>query len=217
MVHDLRNPLTVILGALDVLKLETANRTFAYSEFLDIACQSTDQMIRMVSAILDISRLESGQIPLNQKVVSLPDSVAEIVRLQTRLAAEKQLLLEADIPSTLPSVLADPALLGRILQNLIGNAIKFTPEEGQVQVSAGLFEDQPGMLLVTVKDNGPGISAKLKNRLFQKFATGRQENSGSGLGLAFCRLAVEAHGGRIWVESEPGRGTSLLFTLPIAV
>lgn len=217
MVHDLRNPLTVILGALDVLKLETANRTFAYSEFLDIACQSTDQMIRLVSAILDISRLESGQIPLNQKVISLPDSVAEIIRLQTRLAAEKQLLLEADVLSALPPVLADPALLGRILQNLIGNAIKFTPEEGQVRVSARLFEEQPGMLLVVVKDNGPGIPAKLKSRLFQKFATGRQENSGSGLGLAFCRLAVEAHGGRIWVESEPGQGTSFLFTLPIAV
>ena len=218
MVHDLRNPLTVILGALDVLKLETAaNPSFTYSEFLDIASQSTNQMIRLVSAILDISRLESGQIPLNQKVVSLSDSVAEIIRLQTPLAADKKLHLETDLPPTLPSVWADPALLGRVLQNLIGNTIKFTPEDGLIRVSASLFEEQPGMLQVAVKDDGPGIPAKLKSRLFQKFAAGRQENSGSGLGLAFCRLAVEAHGGRIWVESEPGQGTAFIFTLPIAV
>jgi NtrC-family two-component system sensor histidine kinase KinB len=114
----------------------------------------------------------------------------------------------------LPRAQADPNLLRRILQNLVGNAIKFTPAAGVVRVSAEAGA-APSLLRVRVSDSGPGIPLELQSRLFQKFVTGRVTERGSGLGLAFCRLAVEAHGGRIWVESEPGHGTAFIFTLPI--
>jgi signal transduction histidine kinase len=110
----------------------------------------------------------------------------------------------------------DNEIIGRVLQNLLGNAIKFTPPGGKIEMTARPPETTASTLLwVAVSNSGPGIPPEIQDRLFQKFVTGRQEESGSGLGLAFCRLAVEAHGGRIWVESEPGQLTTFQFTLPI--
>jgi len=104
--------------------------------------------------------------------------------------------------------------VSRILHNLVGNSIKFAPEGGAIRISA--LSDSPSMLRVTVSDDGPGIPSELRDRLFQKFTTGDVSGRGTGLGLAFCRLAVEAHGGRIWVDTEPGRGSTFSFTLPVA-
>jgi signal transduction histidine kinase len=112
-------------------------------------------------------------------------------------------------------VWADPRLVSRILHNLVGNSIKFTREGGAVRVSA--LSDSPSALRVAVSDDGPGIPPELRERLFQKFTTGDVKGRGTGLGLAFCRLAVEAHGGRIWVDTPPGGGTTFSFTLPLAV
>jgi signal transduction histidine kinase len=108
-----------------------------------------------------------------------------------------------------------------VLQNLVGNAVKFTPPGGQIMVRAAQCEQElQGVLYqflcVSVEDNGPGVPLELQDNLFKKFVVGEQQASGSGLGLAFCKLAVEAHGGRIWVDSEPGNGATFTFTLPIA-
>jgi NtrC-family two-component system sensor histidine kinase KinB len=149
--------------------------------------------------------------------------VAETLGTQTLLAAQKGLRLESDVPATLPLVWADVSVVDRVLQNLIGNACKFTPEGGQIRVTADVAADTgngqdapPSHVLLSVSDTGPGIPPELQDRLFQKFVTGGQQGSGSGLGLAFCRLAVEAHNGRLWVESEPGHGTTFHLTLPVA-
>jgi signal transduction histidine kinase len=118
----------------------------------------------------------------------------------------------SDVPSDLPEAWADRNLLGRVLDNLLGNAIKFTPPGGVVRVSAERTQGEN--LRIRVRDTGRGVPAELRPRLFQKFAAGTQKERGSGLGLAFCRLVVEAHGGRIWLESEPGAGAVFVFTLP---
>jgi NtrC-family two-component system sensor histidine kinase KinB len=215
MVHDLRNPLSNISASLEVL---TGGMLGPLSpdqiEVLNITQASADRMVELVNAILDVSQLESGQMPLDQRAFSLSDLVADTVQLQASLASEKDIRLESDMPATLPLAWADARLTGRVLQNLIGNALKFTPPGGVIRVSARVEEKQGRpAILVAVSDTGPGISPEIQSLLFQKFVTGRQEGRGSGLGLAFCKLVVEAHGGRIWVESTPENGTTFTFSL----
>ena len=115
-------------------------------------------------------------------------------------------------------VKADLNLIQRVLQNLIGNAVKFTPEGGCVQVAARLIQEPPdaAVVLISISDTGPGIPLEIQSQLFQKFVTGGQQEHGSGLGLAFCKLAVEAHGQRIWVDSSVGKGTTFTFSLAAA-
>jgi signal transduction histidine kinase len=135
--------------------------------------------------------------------------------MQTVLADEKQLQLINEVAADLPPVSVDVELVRRVFQNVIGNAIKFTPPDGTVRVSAQIDPSDERMLTVCVCDTGPGVPLDLQPRLFEKFVTGRSHGRGSGLGLAFCRLVLEAHGGRIWVESGAGPGAMFKFTLPI--
>jgi len=224
MVHDLRNPLTSLSMALNLLGQPQGGKLSSHQRvMLDYALGSLQRTLTLVNNILDVSRLESGRMPLECAAVSLSDLVAETLGTQTLLAAQKGLRLESDVPATLPPVWADGGVVDRVLQNLIGNACKFTPEGGLIRVTAdaavdaGNGHDTPtSHVVLAVSDTGPGIPPELQDRLFQKFVTGGQQGSGSGLGLAFCRLAVEAHNGRLWVESEPGHGTTFHLTLPVA-
>jgi NtrC-family two-component system sensor histidine kinase KinB len=221
MVHDLRNPLTGISTALKLLNRKLTDKlTPAQGRLIEIADNSAEKMISLVSAILDLSRLESGHMPMQPTSVSLADLIAEALSLQAPIAASSDLVLDSHVPPNTPNVWADRELVGRVLQNLVGNATKFTPGGGRIDVSVSpepdLSEANKGsMLRVSVKDTGPGIPPELQGSLFQKFVMGEHENHGSGLGLAFCRLAVEAHNGRIWVESQPGEGATFSFTLPV--
>lgn len=231
-VHDLRNPLGAIFSALMILQTDQSLDALQ-REVVDIAVASIQHLLESVNAILDISRLESAEVPLRLHLTSLVALVDEIALVEKALLAEKKLTLHSDVPATLPLANVDPDLIRRVLQNLVGNAIKFTPPGGQVRVAVALgldggfephqsgLEFHPGdpgvqLLKVSVSDTGPGLPEGLKDRLFQKFVTGRKRESGSGLGLAFCKLAVERHGGIIWVETEPGQGTTFHFTLPVA-
>ncbi|HSD84481.1 MAG TPA: GAF domain-containing protein, partial [Anaerolineae bacterium] len=214
MVHDLRNPATVVLGALELLEGEEL--TESQREIADVASQGGQRLLNLINAILDVNRLESGQMPLEREPVRLDIIAAEIVEMEQVLAHDKQLTLENCVSSELPLVSVDVELLRRVMQNLIGNAIKFTPAGGHIRVQAQADAATAPYLLVSIKDDGPGIAADLQARLFQKFVTGRVRGRGSGLGLAFCRLVMEAHGGRIWVESTPGNGAAFHFTLPLA-
>ena len=137
------------------------------------------------------------------------------IRLQDEidlLAKEGNLTLEVEAPDNLPLVWADEGLIQRVLENLTSNALKFTPPGGWVSLVACPLDD---LLLIEVSDTGPGIPRELEGRLFQKFSSGPGPKQGTGLGLAFCRLALEAHGGRIWVEKSSAQGTSVRFTVPL--
>jgi NtrC-family two-component system sensor histidine kinase KinB len=234
MVHDLRNPVNIISGSLELLECCDDNLSDHQHAIVALARESTQRVLKLVNNILDVSRLESGQMPLECEPVCLDDLIDEVMRVQTPLALDKDLRLESDVPPTLPLAWADPWLTERVLQNLIDNAIRFTPNGGLVRVRAGRMDKKTtrrengngndvAYLYVSVSDNGAGISSELQSRLFQKFVTGGRQGTGSGLGLTFCKLAVEAQNGCIWVESAgppPGNelapGTTFTFTLPVA-
>lgn len=223
MVHDLRNPLTSLFMALQFLDEPFADNLLPNQRMmLEIALDSSQKLLKMINNILDVSRLESGRMSLKREPIALDDLVAETLHEQSLQARQKGLHLESEIPSTLPLISADASLMERVLQNLVGNAIKFTPSGGEVKVAVETTGELEGSqdgttpeMRISISDTGSGIPSELQSRLFQKFVTGRQHGSGSGLGLAFCKLTVEAHGGRIWVDSEPDQGTTFIFTLPL--
>lgn len=215
MVHDLRNPLGRIRLAFDMISGMSGPLTGEEQQRMrQIVYQSVDQMLNLVNAILDISRLENGQMPLEYSLLDLRQVIRQTLESQGPLAEPKGISLVSDLPPDLPLVQADARLVQRVMQNLTGNAVKFTLEGGRVQVKAWSDERQKA-LLVSVSDSGPGIPPDERERIFQKFTTGRVAGSGSGLGLAFCKLAVEAHGGRIWVDSNQAEGASFIFSLPL--
>jgi signal transduction histidine kinase len=215
LVHDLRNPLTSISVSLDLLNKVFSDVTSStQQQMMDIARQNTDKMLELINAILDIGRMESGQMPLNKSAVSLDELITSVVESQLPLVAEKGLRLENEVPPDLPPAYVDARLIERVLRNLIGNAIKFTSTGDVVRVIARADMSETSSLLVSVIDTGPGIPSDIRELLFEKFITGQQEERGSGLGLAFCKMAIEAHGERIWVESPPEGGTTFAFTLP---
>ena len=216
MVHDLRNPLASMSGALSFLNDSVAELLSpGERELWDIAQKSTKGMLELVKKILEISRLESRQIPLDHTLISLPDLVAGVLESQLPLAVDKGLHLESDIAPGLSPAWADVGYIERVLTNLVGNAIKFTPTGGVIRVSAKIDTADRPRLLVSVSDTGSGIPPEIQDRLFQRFIAGQQEGRGSGLGLAFCKMAIEAHGERIWVEDTSERGTTMTFSLPL--
>jgi signal transduction histidine kinase len=182
---------------------------------VETAQRSGGKLLRLINSILEVSRLEQGALPMTRQSVVLASLVPEVLSLQAPLADEKRLRLVSDVPASLPPAWADRDLVTRVVQNLVDNAIKFTPRGGEIRIVATQIEAELPALQVTVGDTGPGIPGELSGRLFAKFATAPGEGRGSGLGLAFCKLAVEAHGGRIWVSSEPSQGASFHFTLPV--
>lgn len=214
LVHDLRNPLGAIYTGLQYLLMDLAAPSAPELEkVLRIAYHNAERMIRLINDILDVSRLESGQMPVECAPAQLETLATGAFEALSALLQDKHLTPRVDIPPTLPPVNVDGDLIARVFQNLIGNAIKFTPEGGVITVQARVAE-RPGWIAVAVRDTGPGIPAELRERIFQKFVTGRQREKGSGLGLAFCKLAVAAHGGEIWVENLATGGAAFTFTLP---
>ncbi len=214
MVHDLRNPLTNMGLALRVIEAAFEKESPQNRDILLIAMASVERMSNLVNSILDINRLESGQMPLDCKPVSLVELAGKVFELQKFQAADLKVSLVNNIPPDMEPAYADPMLIGRVLQNLVDNAISVSPEGTQVSVVAVHYDN--GLIKVSVSDCGPGISPEMRERLFQKFAS-TKKGRGTGLGLTFCRLAVEAHGGEIWAEEHEGPGAIMSFTLKVAV
>jgi PAS domain S-box-containing protein len=209
LVHDLRSPLMAIGASLQLLEDESVDRA-ERAAAIHTAQRSAAKLRGLVDSVLDIERLEHGGLPLERRWTSIEVLVDEILALAESAASARRIVLRKEIEAALP-VWADPALLQRTIENVVGNALKFTPEGGQVQVRA---RARDGGVRFEVEDSGPGIPGSVAPRLFQKFSSGRGPGTGSGLGLAFCRLVVEAHGGRIFVERTSAEGTVIAFTLP---
>jgi signal transduction histidine kinase len=210
MVHDLRAPLTGVQAGIDVAMQADVSASLR-REGLEVALRSVRKLLFLIDAILDVSRLESGHFPLEMTLADLSRIVAEVIASFQALAAAGRVSLHLDA-ADLPAVRFDEVLVRRVVENLVGNAIKFTPGGGGVRVRLQRGE---GVVRVSVSDDGPGIEPDLGARLFEKFVTGRRPGRGSGLGLAFCRLAVEAHGGTIGLDPAFGRGATFHFTLPL--
>ncbi|MBN2149676.1 MAG: PAS domain-containing protein [Anaerolineales bacterium] len=212
IVHDLRNPLTNVLVALDTMdRMEGNDRAMV----LNVARSSAGKMLEMVNSILDVTRLERGQLELDNGPVNLKSLANGVLQDQAPLATRKEIQLSLEAPDDLPPAWGDATLLRRVLQNLVGNALVHTPPQGTVHVS--ISENAAERSLVTsVLDSGPGVQPSVEPYLFQMFTSGRGGSKGTGIGLYFCRLTVEAHGGRIWMESSTEQGATFSFSIPIS-
>jgi PAS domain S-box-containing protein len=212
--HDLRSPLANIVSSLDVLfGMVPEDDRETVLTILKIAENSTDRIQRLVSSLLDVNRLESGQPVADQKAVETIPLIKKAVLDVEPIAQGRRQTLITDLPLELPPIWVDEDMARRVLINLMENSVKFTPTDGMLEVSA---RHEGDWIHIAVKDNGPGIPAAEQERIFDKFTRlrGTSKSSGLGIGLAFCRLAVLGHGGKIWVESEPGKGSAFHFTFP---
>jgi PAS domain S-box-containing protein len=214
--HDLRSPLANIVSSLDVLfSMVPEDDKDIVLTILKIAENSTDRIQRLISSLLDVNRLESGQPVADQKVVDTISLIEKAVLDVEPVASGRRQTIDSTLPKELPQLWVDEDMARRVLINLMENSVKFTPPDGKLEVGARHEDD---WVHIWVKDNGPGIPAAEQERIFDKFTRlrGNSKSSGLGIGLAFCRLAVVGHGGKIWVESEPGQGSTFHFTFPIA-
>jgi len=214
--HDLRSPLSNITSSLEmlaaVLPLEE-NQTL--NSMLSIATRSTERLQRLINSLLDINKLEAGQTIAHQNKFSLTTLLHEALETARRSAESRQIHMELKISQPEPEVWVDDDMIRRVMINLLENAVRYSPQESAVEVGSALVD---GQARVWVQDQGPGIPPEAQALIFDKFTrlNGERFPKGVGLGLAFCRLAIQAHGGRIWVESAPGNGSRFVFTLPLA-
>ncbi len=216
--HELRTPMTSIKGYADLLLLGTAGRlTEGQERFLRIIKSNADRLSDLVNDLLDIGRIDSGRIELEKRAVNVASLVEQVMESLRRKAEEKGLRLHSQVAPDLPPVWGDSARLIQVLTNLVSNAYQYTPPEGEITVQA---ERQGEMVLIQVKDTGIGITPQDQEKIFDRFFRADhplvQEIRGTGLGLSIVKSLVEMHGGEIWVESEPGQGSTFSFTLPIA-
>ncbi len=212
--HDLRSPLGNIVSSLSVLagligEDESANT------ILKVAVHSTDRIQRLIDSLLDINRLESGQSIAEPAEVRAEEMIRSAIHDAEPSASGRRQTVVANIPEPLPSIWVDSDMIRRVLINLLENAIKYSKTDTAIEIGA---ERDGQAVRFWVQDQGPGIPASDRERVFEKFArlnAGGHRPTGLGIGLAFCRTAVLAHGGRIWIESEEGHGSRFLFTLPV--
>jgi signal transduction histidine kinase len=215
LVHDLRQPLMAFMAGLETAAT-LGELTPGQTEFFQMAMLGGQTLSRMIDSLLEISRFEGGSLTLDCRELEASALVEQAVRELEVLIQEKRLTLIAEVSPDLPPFRADEEKLRRTLENLLGNAIKFTPEGGMITVTARLCAEPA--ILFAVADSGEGIPREAFERIFEKFVQVENRQSGrtrsAGLGLASCKVAVEAHGGRIWVESEPEKGSTFFFTIP---
>ena len=212
--HDLRSPLANVISSLDVLDtLFPAEGYRTQQTLLGIAKHSTERIQRLVSSLLDIRRLESGQPIVNRQSTSVHTLVKNTIENVLPTVNGKNQEIKTLIPDLLPEVWIDEDMIRRVIINLLENAVKYTPAASKIYLGAAKEKKK---ILMWVQDTGPGIAPGERERIFDKFTRlhGSGGPKGYGLGLAFCKLAIEAHGGQIWVEDGPVSGACFKFTLP---
>lgn len=213
IVHDMRSPLTGLVASLEFLKDDLGDRlTPQNTEDIDLAMASSRRITRMAEELLDVSRFEGSEMPLSRVRCDLVEVIrAGIATVQT-ISPDRDVVVECAAETW---VFADPNILGRVVENLVVNGVKHAPAATPVVVSVA---DERGTVTVSVRDEGPGIPPELQEKIFEKFGVvrARYKYGSVGLGLTFCKLAVEAHGGQIGLESEEGQGSTFWFRLPSA-
>jgi NtrC-family two-component system sensor histidine kinase KinB len=213
--HDMRGPLGNVYTSLQAL--QTLLRDYPNSSvqsLLAVASRSERQARRMIDSLLDVQRLEEGSKLLTRAHTQLHEIITSAVQQMQPLANEKMVRLRFALADDLPVLYIDSDMIERVIINLIDNAIKYSPDNGLVTISTATSGTE---VYARVKDTGPGIPLEAQGKIFDKFARVKQRHMphGGGLGLAFCKLAVEAHGGRIWVKSDDQNGSTFTLALPV--
>lgn len=220
VVHDLRTPLTSIITGLQTMQM-VGDLEQIHEELLEMALSGGETLLRMINDLLDISKMEAGQLKLEIMEIDAQRVGQTSLQQVSMLAQTKGVELKSASAAQLPSLRADEDKLMRTLTNLLGNAIKFTPSGGTVALLIGPQKETDKVTGVwfAVTDTGEGIPREAFGRIFEKFGQVENRREGrkmsTGLGLTFCKMAVEAHGGHIWVESEPGQGSKFQFVIPV--
>jgi signal transduction histidine kinase len=216
VAHDLRNPLSTILGAASLLEDPTQDAR-EIRETLALIHRAVDRMNRLIGDLLDVTRLEVGRLVLEQEPIAVRDLLAQTLESWEATATSRGLSFEIDPVSEGLAVFADGSRVLQVLDNLVGNAVKFSDAGGRIAVRATRGEGSTTEVRFSVSDTGPGIPPEVLKELFQRFwQANAADRRGIGLGLAICKGIVEAHGGRIWCESQLGHGARFTFTLPIS-
>jgi len=213
--HDLRTPLAVTKACVTSLLDETVNWTDAErEEFLRSIDEETDRLTLLVSNLLDLSRIEGGVLRPDKEWYDVQELIEDVAGRLATHASQTGHVLQTNVEADLPVAHFDYVEIVQVVMNLGENAIKYTPDGTEIVLSA---RQTDSAIEISVKDNGPGISPRELSRIFEKFhrADETKRVPGTGIGLAICKGIVEAHGGKIWVESEYGRGATFRFTLPI--
>ncbi|MCD6358382.1 MAG: PAS domain S-box protein [Dehalococcoidia bacterium] len=222
--HELRTPLTSIKSFTEILLSYDEDRE-TQKEFLTIINEESDRLARLINDLLDLSKIESGRMQWNSAEVAIPEVIKKAVNTTQTLAAQAKLIVDVGLDSDLPPVWSDKDRMVQVITNLLSNAIKFTSEGGEIQVKARLLkgsesDGNPDMVVVSISDSGIGIAPEDQDAIFEKFRqvgnTLTEKPQGTGLGLPICREIVKHYDGRIWVESELGKGSTFSFALPVA-
>jgi signal transduction histidine kinase len=214
--HDLRNPVhTISMAASFLLEIAPANdRRVQARRQLEVIQRSATRANRLIQDLLDVAKIQAGGLAVDPVAVEVKTLVSEVMDSATTLASAAQIKVTSDFTDPLPSVASDRERVLQVFTNLIGNAIKFTPKGGQITIRA---TEESGEVRFTVADTGPGIPREHLDHVFDRYWQAKSTAKlGTGLGLSIAKGIVEAHGGRIWAESPPGRGAEFNFTLPIA-
>jgi signal transduction histidine kinase len=216
MSHELRTPLNAILGFTQVLQQKLFGEVNdKQEEYLEDIHSSANHLLALINDVLDLSKVEAGQVELEKAPFSLREALERGVVMVRERAVKNGVSLTLESDPDVELVEADERRIRQVVFNLLSNAVKFTPQGGTVVVDSA---QRNGEVLVSVRDSGPGIAAEDQERIFHEFQqteVGQEQREGTGLGLALSKKLVELHGGRIWVDSEPGQGATFTFTLPV--
>jgi signal transduction histidine kinase len=215
LVHDLKSPLANILSSLLLLTEEPVYETDKnLKELLDLSILSAEKMKSFITSILDLGRLENKKMPLKVTEININEIIKAAVSQIKILAKEKNIRINTFL--NIKSINADEYLLLRILSNILSNAIKFSPENTEVVIKGDSLKKDG--IKIQIEDQGPGIEEGMEQKIFKKYSQlevhDARRTEGSGLGLIFCKTAVEAHGGKIWIENKKNGGAVVIFTLP---
>ena len=212
--HDLHTPLTAIKGSLEVLLHETVGAELR-RELLGIAQKNADRLFRMVSDILDLARIEAGRFQGRREQFDVLTALRGTIDRLQQMAQDRGISVTLTVPAGPLTVSADSLRMEQVFTNLLGNALKFTARGGRIDIAAA---ERGAHILVTVADSGVGIPSEHLDRVFDRFYRVPMPASsaveGTGLGLSICKAVVEEHGGRIWVESQAGRGSTFFVIIP---
>ena len=220
IIHDLRNPLTAISAFLQLSIMDPGGLSEKNKERVERCIHFSQELERMIQNLLDISKMENGKMELNREKISLPDLITETLKRFAPTVEERQISLSFSGNDNLPPILIDRSIVKRVVTNLVDNAIRYTSKGGSIEVATHTTPDQETLCL-EVKDSGMGIPPEYQEKIFNKFEQVKLKKAGdragsSGLGLTFCKMAIEAHGGKIGVESEGlGKGCTFRIQFPV--